>query len=179
MALIVETGAGLSTAESYLSVAEALTYHNNLGNTAWAALTVTQQEQALRRATNYMIGEYRLRWLGRRVFTTQSLDWPRVGVVIEDLNSGSGMQTYGLFQVLFTIVPPEVKNACAELALRASIAVLLDDQSQKVVQEVIGPIRVTYDKDSAARIVYPQVDAMLRVFLKAGGNAAMGKMIRC
>jgi hypothetical protein len=36
MALIVEDGTGLANAESYVSVADATTYHANIGNTAWA-----------------------------------------------------------------------------------------------------------------------------------------------
>lgn len=35
MALIVEDGTGLSTAESFISVADAVTYHTNRGNTSW------------------------------------------------------------------------------------------------------------------------------------------------
>ena len=38
MALIVEDGTGLANAESYVSVADATTYHTNYGNTAWTAI---------------------------------------------------------------------------------------------------------------------------------------------
>jgi hypothetical protein len=55
MALITETGAGLANAESLISVADADTYHSGVGNTDWAALSVTDKEQALRRATQYML----------------------------------------------------------------------------------------------------------------------------
>src|ERR1700756_1371902 len=123
MSLIVEDGTGLANAESYISVADATTFHNNRNNTAWAALTTAVQEACLRKATDYMIAKYRMRWLGRRVLITQAVDWPRVGEVLEDFGGSQGrnnMGSYGLFQISYKIVPVEVANACALLALKAS-----------------------------------------------------------
>jgi hypothetical protein len=181
MSLIVETGTGASDSESYLSVVDADTYHLNRGNTLWATITTLEKEQALRRATDYMMGKYRLRWLGRRVLITQALDWPRVGVVLEDFGGSqgrAGMGSYGLFQVPYTIVPLEVKNACAELAMRATMGPLVDDVSQNVTQETIGPITVKYDTTSPQYVRYLQIDQMIRVYLSAGGNVNMVKLGR-
>ena len=181
MSLITEDGTGLSNAESYTSVAEALAYHAKRGNDLWATMTTTQQEQALVRATDYMLQEYRMRWLGRRVLTTQTLDWPRVGVVIEDFNgsqSFGNMGSYGLFQVSYIIVPIEVKNACAVLALKAAAGELASDLEQKVTEEIIGPITTKYDDYSPAFTRYRSVDNMLRAYLTSGGNKNMMKMVR-
>ena len=52
MSLVVEDGTGKADAESYISVADADTYHSNRGNTDWAALTTTEKEQLLRGATD-------------------------------------------------------------------------------------------------------------------------------
>ena len=45
--LIVETGAGLSTANSYATAAEATTYFDNLSTaTVWTSATTEQKEKA-------------------------------------------------------------------------------------------------------------------------------------
>ena len=176
MSLIVETGTGDSTAESYASVADASLYHSNRGNDTWLLLTVTQQEQALRRATDHMLGEYRNRWNGYRVKSTQALDWPRSAVVMQD---GQGVSNgYGTFVVPWNIIPVEVKNACAELALRAAAGPLREDQTKNINREKIGPIDITYDKDSSENVRYIEVDAMLKVYLRAGGNNSLVKLVR-
>ena len=66
MALIVEDGTGLETAESYASVAQADARLAALGMTNWATLTTTEKEQALRRATVAMVQFFGGRWKGAR-----------------------------------------------------------------------------------------------------------------
>ena len=67
MSLIVEDATGLSTAESYLSVANADTYHASYtGSTAWSGASTGTKERALRRATQYLDSVYGGRWLGER-----------------------------------------------------------------------------------------------------------------
>ena len=81
MSLICEDGSGKSDSESYISVADASSYHTARGNTAWAALaTDALREAALRRATDYMRQAYRSRWQGYKVNEDQALDWPRYDV---------------------------------------------------------------------------------------------------
>jgi hypothetical protein len=179
--LIVEDGSGLATSESYCSVQTADLYHSDRGNAAWALLTTSLKEGCLRRATDYMLGQYRLRWKGRRVLITQALDWPRVGVVVEDFGGGqgrAGMGSYGLFQILYTIVPNEVIYACADLALRASTSTLAADQSQKAIEKTVGPIKIVYDPDSSLAVFYRQVDQILRVYMIAGGNSNVVSLLR-
>ncbi len=186
MSLVTEDGTGLANAESYISVANAITYHTNRGNTSWVSLTTTQQEQSLRLATDYMMSEYRLMWLGRRVLITQALDWPRVGVILEDFGGSQGrkgMGSYGLFQVAFNIVPTEVAWVCAEFALRAGSVIgqtspLDPDQSQNVLKEIVGPISIDYDPDSPQQIRYRQLMNKIRVYMLAGGSAVSMKLVR-
>jgi len=172
MALIVEDGTGLATAESYVSVTAADTYHSDRGAAAWALLATPVKEQCLRKGTEYMIQTYRNRWKGRRVLITQALDWPRVGVVLEDYGSSPGRDnygSYGLFQVSFTIVPVEVQRACAELALRASVDELAPDLDKPVIGETVGPISVSYAADARQIVKYQAVDNLLRPLLIYAG----------
>ena len=167
MTLIVEDGSIVTGAESYISVADASTYHTARGNTAWAALaTDALREAALRRATDYMRQAYRSRWQGYKVNEDQALDWPRYDVEVEG------------YAVDSDIVPTEVKNACAELALRASAADLNPDLTQGVAREKVGQIEVEYDKASPQFTRYRAIDALLSPYLKAGGGGCSMGVIR-
>lgn len=107
MALTVENGNGLTNAESYLAEADADTYHtNHSGSTDWSGATTARKEQALRKATQYLDGIYRLDWRGYRKTRDQALAWPRSDVFDQDgylVDSAS--------------LPQALKDATAEAAL--------------------------------------------------------------
>ena len=166
MTLVVEDGSGKSNAESYISVADADTYHSNRGNTDWAALTTSEKERLLRIATDYMVAVYRLRWDGYRYVNTQALDWPRIYVPVRDICSVNAYPEY----VDFDVVPTQVKNACAELALKANTETLLDDLSQGTIREKVGPIEVEYDKFSPQFKRYLQVENSLSIYFASSAN---------
>lgn len=171
MALIVETGAVVAGAESYISVTDADTHHSNFGNTAWAALTTTAKEQYLRRATQHMLQMYRPRWKGYRKDASQVLDWPRSFVYLEPFVHGA-VGSWP-FLVSDTIVPNEVKTACADLALKASTETLLPDGTQQVAEETVGPITVKYDQYSPANKQYFAIDAILSPYLNSIGGISV------
>jgi hypothetical protein len=170
MALVVEDGTGLSTAESYISVADASTYFTARGNTTWDALDTGEataaREAALRKATDYMTAVYRDRWEGVRYTEDQALDWPRSGVVRDS------------WSVDIDEIPTEVKRACAELALKSASAALNPDLKQGKVSVTVGPIKTEYDKNSPQYTRYKAIDAMLRPFLLSGGGCSVG-LVRC
>ena len=167
MALIVETGAIVTGAESYCTVAFADEYHAKRGNAAWDALDDTDaKEPALRKATDYMLAMFKGRWQGTIVDEDQALDWPRYGVIVDG------------YDVAYDSVPLAVQKACAELAYRASTADLSPDLSQGVLSESVGPISVTYDKSSPQRTRYRAIDALLSPYLKAGGGGCSMGLIR-
>jgi hypothetical protein len=171
MALNVETGTGSSTSESFISVADADLYHSNRGNTAWAALTEPTKEQYLRRSTDYMEQAYRLRWLGYRVTITQALSWPRDEVQRLDLTL---LNQYSYYEN--NVVPPEVKNACAELALKAASGELLPDLTQGVVMEKVDVLQIEYDKYSPQSPRYTAIDRLLAPFLR--GSSVSRTVVR-
>lgn len=107
MSLIVETGAGLVDAESYISEADTDAYHlNHTDSSDWSGATTEVKEDALRVATQYLDAVYRLRWLGRRTNETQRLSWPRMGAVDSDE-----------YVLPSDDLPRQLEEACAEAAL--------------------------------------------------------------
>ena len=163
MTLIVENGTGLSTAESYISVADADARHTALGNTAWTGDDATK-EKALRRATQHMEGAYRQRWRGTRLLRAQALSWPRYGAEVDG------------WAIESTVVPTEVANACADLAVKALTDELAADQTRAVIREKVGPIETEYSAYSSQATRYTAIDMTLAPFMKGGG--AMVGLIR-
>lgn len=163
MALVVEDGTGLATAESYISVADANARHTAFGNTGWTG-TDAAKEAALRRATAYMVQTYRARWKGERINSTQALDWPRWGAVV------------GNYTVPSDEVPTTVEDACADLALKALTADLSPDQERAVVREKVGSLETEYSPYSSQATRYTAIDALLGPFLT--GSASMVRVGR-
>ena len=169
MTLIVETGAGLANADSYISLADAATYHANMGNGAWPALASDDlREQALRRATSYMSQAYRGRWKGMRTSITQALDWPRYDVQLDDVSFGCWPAW-----LPWNVVPTEVRNACAELALRAAAGDLSPDLERTIQQETVGPITTIYSEGAPESPRFRAVDRMLAPYLSGFGMSGM------
>lgn len=164
MALIVEDGTGLATAESFISVADASARQAALGNTNWATLTETEMEQALRRATAYMEQAYRQSWKGTRLYRDQALSWPRYGAVVDgyDLNSD--------------YVPADVANACADLAFKAAADDLAPDLERGIKREKVGPLETEFDTLSPQATRYRAADMALAPYLK--GSSAMAMLVR-
>lgn len=109
MALTVEDGTGLASADSYLSVADADTYHTDHGdNSSWSGAATAAKEEALRLGTQYLDAMYGQRWLGTRTNESQALDWPRADV-----------EDYDRFSIASNVVPQAIKDAVAEAARRS------------------------------------------------------------
>ncbi len=171
MSLIVEDGTSLPDAESYISVSDTDAYFSARGMTIWGNVTQTEKEEALRRATDFMTSEYRVLWTGLRASVTQSLDWPRTKVVMGDFSGCTQLYPNN-------VVPMEVRKACAELALRATMGPLKDDTTQVLIEDTIGPITKKYDPKSSQNKKYPQVFDMIKAYFSNGGSAYMAKLVR-
>lgn len=164
MALVVEDGTGLSTAESFISVADAEARLDSLGDTTFAAKTTAEKEAALRIATEYMEQLYRLNWKGTRKERLQALSWPRYDAVVDG------------FTIDSDIVPTEVANACADLALKSLTETLAPDLERGVKREKVGPLEVEYDTASPQAKRYRAVNNALAAFLK--GSSAVAMLVR-
>jgi hypothetical protein len=163
MALVHETGAGLADAESFCSVAFADARHTAFGNSAWTGAD-SVKEAALRKATAYMEQSYRERWTGCRVNSTQALSWPRYSVVVDGYSVDSD------------IVPADIANACADLALKAAAADLNADITRAVVRKKIGPLETEYDRNSPQSKRYRAIDMALAPYLK--GSSVSATLVR-
>lgn len=165
MSLIVENGTGLVNAESYVGVADTDAYHSNRGNTAWAALSTAVKEQSLRKATDYIEQVYRLRFIGYRHTETQALSFPRDEIPRKDFTYLNQFSFYAN-----NIVPAEVANACADLALRASTADLSPDVTRLATSEKVGALEVTWDNTKQPYTKYRAIDNLLAPFLSSSFN---------
>lgn len=158
MAIVVEDGTGLATANSYASVTTADAYHSARGNTAWTE-TSTSPDQgkaaALIRATAYIDAAYRGRFQGyRNNGRTQALEWPRMGVIDTQY-----------FSVSSTAIPIEVVNATCEAAIReiASAGSLTADLERggEVRSLSAGSVSIEYGAGASASTVYPIIEGLL------------------
>ena len=105
MVFVVEAGAGLSTATSYISDTDANTYllQNGGVNAAWTGSTVAQKQEALNSATRYIDATYRGKWKGRKQTSAQALTWPKYGVY-----DAEG------FEVASSSVPEKIRQATCD-----------------------------------------------------------------
>jgi hypothetical protein len=155
MTLIPEDGTGLSTANSYCSLAEANAYHDGRGFVAtWTNATVASKTTALLWATRLLDEQYC--WSGSPVLSTQALGWPRY----------SAYDRHG-YAVASTIVPTAVKDATAELARQLldndRVAQADDGQPSSVS---LGSASVTYATGAKGADVVPAgVYRMIRPYL--------------
>lgn len=105
MAIVVEDGTGLTTADSYVSVADADSYLEVLpseATTLWDALTVTEKENTLKWATRVL--NNKASFEGSKKYEAASLRWPRTNVCDVD----------GI-EVDDTTVPRQITSATIEL----------------------------------------------------------------
>lgn len=155
--MIVEDGTGLETANSYISVVDCDSYHNDRGNVAWIGED-TAKEAALIKATQYIDGRYRRIWKGIPLASVQSLCWPR-----EDLYDERDEEIEG--------VPTRLKYAVCEAAIRALTDDLNPDLERggRIKREKIGPINTEYADNAPGRTSIPAVSDLLFGYLKGKG----------
>lgn len=85
MALVVEDGTGLSTADSYQSIADVGTYNTaHRASTSWSGATDANKEKYCRLATQWLDANYGPRWKGVKADEDQALNWPRTDAYDND-----------------------------------------------------------------------------------------------
>lgn len=170
----VEDGTGVATANAYITLADADSYHEARGNSTWMAAKDEDREYAIVKGADYMTQRYRRRWKGIRTNATQALDWPRAGVLTEDFFEPESEPRPALFPGLTYVVdensvPKEIKNANAELALRALSDDLNPDLERggQVKRLKAGPAEIEYFDGASATTLHKAVDQIVAPFLRA------------
>lgn len=173
MAFTVQNDTGSQAgANAYISVAEFKAYHDNRGNDYSGAADDTAIEYAIIKATDYI--DQRFNFVGKKMLgRDQTTEWPRSNAWDKD-------------RYYITDIPIELKDACAEYALRAISAVLnpdptRDDSGQAVQSksETVGPISesVTFTDGAVFRMPkYPAADQKLikSGLVRRGGDLRRG-----
>ena len=177
MALVIETGAGVPGADSYVDLAYALAYHAARNNAAWASATDSVREAALRNATQYIDGKYNSRWKGVRINALQARQWPRLGVVLDTVRGSSSLYDAGFTHGLLPsdTVPDRVKQAVCELALRALAAALAPDlpRGGLIKNKTVDVLSTTYMDSAPGHTVYQFIDMLLADFLNSRNQCSL------
>lgn len=158
MALVVETGSGSSTAESYISVADTDTYFSTMrGDSSeyasdWTAATTAVKEACLRWATR-LVDKYWV-WDGEKSTTTQKLRWPRSYVLDDEGDEIEGDE-----------IPDDLKWSVAEQARALLVdATRVDDQEIGLTSLGVGNIQLAFDKYDRIGALHPQAKSYLGSF---------------
>ncbi len=159
MALIVEDGTGKASAESYVSVADCVSYAAARGLT-FPAAPVDLAEAALRRATAWIDAQYRTRFSGYRQHRRlQALEWPRGWAEDSECNP-----------IPATEVPVEIIHATCEAAVRelAEPGSLSPDMERggAIKRLKAGSVEVEYSTAATATTTFQTIDGLLASLLK-------------
>ena len=167
MTLIVETGAGLATAESYASVPALDAYAVAHGSPAtWSAASLELKEAALRYATAWLDGRYE--WAGVVRSPSQALAWPRAGATDPD---GRGL----------TGIPPRLVRLTCQAALyhlEESLAAPLA-RGGAIKREKVGPLEVEYADGAPASRTFSYLDDLAAPLLSSSaGGYGVVRLVR-
>lgn len=156
--MALDTTIGGTDSDSYGTLAEADAYHAAYGNVDWALLDGAEKEVVMRRAVAYIDTGYSFK--GIKTESTQALEWPRSGVVVD----GSYIDS--------DVIPVAVKRAQFELALKAVSENLIEDQEAgSITEETVDVITVKYSEYSNSGTKrFTVADRLLNKYVLSGGN---------
>lgn len=157
--MIVETGAGLPDANSYVTVLFADSYVTQRSLDGWLTLTTADKEAALINATDFVEATFSESFRGFKRTESQALSWPRSGAIVDD------------FLIPENSIPVRLQQAVVQAALRSAAGdVLIQDQSQRVVEEKVDVLTVKYAEFSDPQTRYPMVTRLLTPLLRGAGG---------
>lgn len=172
MALIKETGAIITGANTYVTVEEAdafLAYHAT--RVAWAAMTTGDKEAALVQAARAM--DAICAWKGQKMDIDQPRAWPRAGVMVSTVaeawnplysRSGAGYPS--------DQVPQAVKDAQCELAALMAQGDRTADQDSAGIKSMKvgkGALEIEFDPSTAPRMIGRLPPALLSDYITGTG----------
>ena len=128
MAIILEDGTGLATANALASLEFTDTYHTSRNRMDWVGEDAVKIA-AIIRATDHLEKRFGHRWKGMRLVASQSLSWPRTSVSLAD---GTELPS--------DAVPMRVVAACVELARIALARAELDPIPAETGSDATGKV---------------------------------------
>lgn len=161
MAFVVETGAGLSNANSYASLDTAIAYALDRGLT-FATSPSSLGEQALVRATQAVDSLYRLRFSGtKHNGRSQALEWPRDNATDIDGETIANNE-----------IPIEVIHATCELAVREFTnpnSILPDLERGGAIRAIrAGSVSIEYGSNASNTTVWQTVNGIMASLIGGG-----------
>jgi hypothetical protein len=165
MALVVEDGTGKADAVSFISDAEFVTWSTARNITSEDYGSQVGREPHIVSACDYLRNEAKFRYRGMRKTATQSLPYPRTGVVER-----------GGLAVASNVVSWRLKEAQCRLAVLSITGTSLQPtlaRGGRVVSRSVGPISLTYAADADPEAVFPFVMGVLEPLLFNAAGQAM------
>ncbi len=181
LTLVVETGSGLSNANSYATVAEADAFHEtSLYASVWTSMALQEKTQALISATRIL--DEQVDWAGWATTFGQALRWPRSGVPSREAIPGrqDAVISYGYYLAM-NIIPDWLKNATAELAQSLKVADRSADlETINYSQISVGSISLTIDKTDRPNVLPDRVFAMVQPYgaVQQSGSVNLARLVR-
>lgn len=152
MALIVETGAVIANANSYVSLVEADAYFevDMAFTAAWTALEDDVKEAYLMWATRVL--DQKVTWKGCKTVETSSLRWPRTGVYDRD---GIVVQD--------NVMPLQLKQGTFELAKLLTVTDVTTSQGADYFHRLkVDVIEIEYQMGAGQATTPPMLNQILR-----------------
>lgn len=148
--IVVETGAQVSGANSYVSVATLQTYASDRGVTISGT-----EEDLLIQAMDYIES---LDYIGYKYTNTQALEWPRVNVPKDKIYWYEADE-----------IPQKLQDALCETALAIDAGNSpLANINRATKREKVGELEVEYKDSSASQVVVKKINAKLKDLLNSG-----------
>jgi hypothetical protein len=147
--LVAEDGSGDPTANSYIDVAFADTYHSNRGNEYWMALSLNNKKACLIRATDYIDKRFGDRFRGFRMQKDQALAWPRLSAfddddfTLDDVPTGLQKATaeYGLRAAIYNVLAPDPVRTTPSQDMSDE-----DTPNESSAELIVGPLKSKTEK---------------------------------
>ena len=155
--LIVEDGSEVEGANTYVSLDDCDTYHENLGNSQWTGED-EEKKQAILRAMAWL---ETLSWSGTKLDIDNALEWPR-----EDVITPNG------YDFPEDAVPWQVQDAVCEAALveietANGLRPSLSRGGAVKSHRVEGAVSIEYFPGASSGVKYSAVSNLLRPYLKS------------
>jgi hypothetical protein len=177
MAVVVETGAGLANANSYISVAVADAWHEERETSGWFALSAAKKEAAVIKATEFVDIAYT--WAGTIKSNAQALGWPRVGAYDNEGRLIPSDEVPAQLEHAVAFASGEIGTGRLEAAAAASAA------AGSIKRKKVASLEIEYFEGGAATSAAPALSAftttlgrMLKGLFVGGPGGPQGKVVR-